>query len=51
MPTTVDEMFSTATNVTKELGLAKTGDLIVITSGIPLGQAGNTNMLKVEKIS
>jgi pyruvate kinase len=26
------------------------GDLIVITGGIPLGIAGSTNLLKVEKI-
>ncbi len=50
MPTTVDEMFTTAANVTKDCGLVKTGDLIVITGGIPPGQAGTTNMLKVEKI-
>jgi pyruvate kinase len=35
----------------KDYGLVKTGDLIVITGGIPPGQAETTNMLKVEKIS
>jgi pyruvate kinase len=51
MPTTVDKMFTTAINVAKDSGLVKTGDLIVITGGIPPGQAGTTNMLKVEQIS
>jgi pyruvate kinase len=44
----VDELFSTAAQLSKELGLAKRGDLIVITGGIPVGVAGSTNLLKVE---
>jgi pyruvate kinase len=46
----VDELFWTAAKLSKELGLAKTGDLIVITGGIPVGVAGSTNLLKVEKV-
>jgi len=46
----VDELFATAAKLTKELGLAKPGDLIVITGGVPIGVAGSTNLLKVEKI-
>jgi pyruvate kinase len=51
MPTVVDKMFTRATNVAKDCGLVKTGDLIIITGGIPPGRAGTTNMLKVEKIN
>jgi len=47
----ISDMFKTATNLVKDLQLAKTGDLIVITGGIPAGHAGTTNMLKVETIS
>ena len=47
---TVDELFSIGAKLTKEAGLAKTGDLIVITGGVPIGVAGTTNLLKVEKI-
>lgn len=47
----VEELFSTGAKLAKELGLAKVGDLIVITGGIPIGVAGSTNLLKVEKIS
>jgi pyruvate kinase len=46
----VDELFATGARLSKELGLAKLGDLIVITGGIPIGIAGSTNLLKVEKI-
>ncbi|MGB5925758.1 MAG: pyruvate kinase [Dehalococcoidia bacterium] len=46
----VDELFSTAAKLCRGLGLAKRGDLIVITGGIPVGVAGSTNMLKVEKV-
>jgi pyruvate kinase len=50
MPSTVEEMFAAANTITKNLGLATPGDLIVITAGIPARQAGTTNMLKVERI-
>jgi len=46
----VEELFTTAAKLSKELGLAKPGDLIVITGGIPVGVAGSTNLLKVEKV-
>ncbi|MFC2007669.1 pyruvate kinase [Chloroflexota bacterium] len=46
----VNEFFTEATVLVKELGLAKPGDLVVITGGIPLGIAGSTNLLKVEEV-
>jgi len=46
----VDDLFTTGARLSKELGLAKPGDLIVITGGVPIGIAGSTNLLKVEKI-
>ena len=46
----VEELFATGTKLSKELGLAKRGDLIVITGGIPVGVAGSTNLLKVNKV-
>jgi pyruvate kinase len=46
----VDELFTTASKLSRELGLAKPGDLIVITGGIPIGVAGSTNLLRVEKV-
>ncbi|MFC1957728.1 pyruvate kinase [Chloroflexota bacterium] len=47
---TVDELFSSGAKLARDLGLAKPGDLIVITGGVPIGVAGLTNLLKVEKI-
>jgi len=47
---TVDELFSSGAKLAKKTGLAKPGDLIVITGGVPIGVSGATNLLKVEKI-
>jgi pyruvate kinase len=46
----VEDLFATGAKLSKEVGLAKTGDLIVITGGIPVGVVGSTNLLKVEKV-
>jgi pyruvate kinase len=51
MPSSVGDLFARASDITKELGLAKPGDLVVITGGIPLGVGGSTNLLKVEVVS
>jgi len=49
-PSTVDDLFKTGAETARKLGVARPGDLIVITGGIPMGMAGTTNMLKVQKI-
>jgi pyruvate kinase len=46
----VDELFATAAKLAKDIGVARPNDLIVITGGVPIGVAGSTNLLKVEKI-
>ena len=46
----VDDLFATAVELSKKLGLARPGDLVVITGGIPIGVAGSTNLLKVKKV-
>jgi pyruvate kinase len=48
--TTVDEGFSLGAQIAEETGVASPGDLIIIAAGVPIGQAGTTNMLKVEKV-
>jgi pyruvate kinase len=50
-PSSLVDLFTTAARYCQELGLAKSGDLVVITGGIPIGVAGTTNLLKVEKIT
>lgn len=47
---TTDEMFHTAIRVSKEAGLIKDGDLVVITAGVPVGVSGTTNLLRVENV-
>lgn len=46
-----DELFKHAVEKAKENGYVTDNDVVVITAGIPLGKAGTTNMLKVEKVS
>lgn len=50
-PASVEELFARGAQLAKQLGLAKTNDLVVITGGIPLGVTGTTNLLKVERIA
>jgi pyruvate kinase len=50
MPSSVADLFATASGIARELGLARPGDLVVITGGIPLGMGGTTNLLKVEVV-
>ncbi len=44
----VFELFEHAVSVAKENYLLETDDIVVITSGIPIGVSGTTNMLKVK---
>jgi pyruvate kinase len=46
----VEQLFTTGTRLSNELGLAKSGDLVVISGGIPVGVVGSTNLLKVSKV-
>ncbi len=45
--TDLDELFSHAVGKACDLGLVASGELVVITTGVPLGIAGTTNLLKV----
>lgn len=44
---TNDELFDHAVERAEECKLAKSGDLLVITAGVPLGISGTTNIMKV----
>jgi pyruvate kinase len=50
-PSSVAALFAIGAKLPKSLGLAKTGDLVVLTAGLPLRVTGTTNLLKVEKIA
>lgn len=45
-----DALFEHVVKVAQREGLVKSGDLAVITAGIPLGVSGTTNMLKVHLV-
>ena len=45
-----DSMVQVAQKQALRLGLVKRGDLVAITAGLPLHQAGTTNMITVKAI-
>ncbi|MCG0592077.1 pyruvate kinase [Lactiplantibacillus plantarum] len=49
-PETTDDMFDLAASKAVELGFAKEGDLILITAGVPVGERGTTNIMKIQLI-
>ena len=44
------ELFDYAVEVAKEKHLVEKDDIVVITSGVPLGKSGTTNMIKVHTV-
>ncbi|AMX82637.1 pyruvate kinase [Geobacillus subterraneus] len=48
---TTDEMLDVAVDAAVRSGLVKHGDLVVITAGVPVGETGSTNLMKVHVIS
>jgi len=49
-PSNLEEVFGLASEVALETGVARRGDLVVITAGIPLNLPGSTNLVKVHSI-
>ncbi|MDT8859416.1 pyruvate kinase [Alkalihalobacillus sp. MEB130] len=45
-----DEMFESTIGTALESGSIKQGDLVVITAGVPVGESGTTNIMKVHVI-
>jgi pyruvate kinase len=48
---TIDDMIRFSIEAARKAGHVEPGDLVVITGGAPLHVSGNTNFLKVEKVS
>ena len=48
---TTDELFEEAVLKSKQAGLIQSGDTVVITAGVPLGIAGNTDMIHVVEVA
>ena len=49
-PASTDDMFNLASQKAQDLGFAKEGDLILITAGVPVGERGTTNVMKIQLI-
>ncbi len=44
------DLFNHAVECAQNKGHVSSGDIVVITSGVPLGHSGTTNMIKVQKV-
>ncbi|MCI7240515.1 pyruvate kinase [Aerococcus suis] len=49
-PESTDEMMTQAAYIAKESGYADDGDLILISAGVPVGERGTTNLMKIQLI-
>ncbi|MBS4215386.1 MULTISPECIES: pyruvate kinase [Neobacillus] len=50
MCTTTDEMLEAAVEESLNSGMVKHGELVVITAGVPVGEAGTTNLMKIHVV-
>ena len=48
--TDTDQMVANATEAARLAGLVRPGDTVVVVAGVPVGLAGQTNLLKVETV-
>lgn len=48
--TDTESLFNSAVNAAKKAGFIKDGDLVVITAGVPVGRAVNTNMIRAHVV-
>jgi len=49
-PSNVDIMFQEAAQLALQTGIAKRGEPVIITAGIPMGTPGSTNVVKVHRV-
>jgi pyruvate kinase len=45
-----DKLFAHAVEVAKEAGYVRSGDCVVITAGLPIGEASTTNVIKAQQV-
>jgi pyruvate kinase len=45
-----DEMIANAVQSAVDAGIAKNGDIVVITAGVPVGLSGTTNLIKIHRV-
>ena len=46
-----DALFTLCVNTAKGNGIVATGDIVVITAGVPIGRTGSTNLIKAQVIA
>ena len=49
-PPNVDIMFQEAAQLALQTGVAQSGELVIITAGIPMGIPGSTNVVKIHRV-
>ena len=49
-PGNTDEMFKLANDEVKKLGFANEGDKIIVIAGLPVGNKGTTNMMRIQTV-
>ncbi|MFC2011157.1 pyruvate kinase [Chloroflexota bacterium] len=49
-PSSLDEVFEMAREVALETRLSKRGDLVIVTTGLPLSLQGSTNLVKIHSV-
>lgn len=49
-PDSTDDMFNLATQKSVDGGFVKEGELILITAGVPVGERGTTNVMKIQMV-
>ena len=47
---TTDETFNTSVKVALEAGLIQSGDLVILTAGVPVGVPGTTNFMRIDTV-
>jgi pyruvate kinase len=45
-----DEMIDQSVDAAVKAGVARSGDIVVITAGVPVGQTGTTNLIKIHHV-
>jgi pyruvate kinase len=45
-----DEMFQSAIHSALQSGIVVSGDLVVVSAGVPVGESGSTNLIKIQHI-
>jgi pyruvate kinase len=50
MPHDTDGLIRSALSAVSESGAAQDGETVILTTGVPVGRAGSTNLVKVHKL-